>query len=173
MQVPCFVCRGVCKYSTFWTHRRCACVLSFGHWCWCFVAMSRVCAWGFSGMTHHVSRCPLHPTLPCFCLPPHFFPFSSPYFTPWLCFLSFILPPPIWKEHLNSQLLSLSLCITHNSWPAGKNARLSAHEYTAEWMRDIEEGGGGAYVHTWTELALYEDAECRDLHVSFFALQCQ
>lgn len=44
-------------------------------------------------MTHHGSRCPLHPTLHPFFTSSSVCLFPSPYFTPLLCFLSLLYPP--------------------------------------------------------------------------------
>lgn len=66
------------------THRTCECVSV----CCSLVTGVGFCcyglgAWGFSCMTHHVSRCPLHPTLPRF-RHPLYFSLVYSFFTPLL-----------------------------------------------------------------------------------------
>lgn len=73
MQTPCV------QIQHFLNTHRSVCALPSG----LFVC---ICVWGFSGMTHHSSRCLFHPALLLQ------FRFVSQYFTPLLCFLSFLYP---------------------------------------------------------------------------------
>lgn len=73
MQTPCV------QIQHFLNTHRSVCALPSGLFVW-------ICVWGFSGMTHHSSRCLFHSALLLQ------FRFVSQYFTPLLGFLSFLYP---------------------------------------------------------------------------------
>lgn len=164
MQVPCFVCRAVCKYTTFWTHWRCLCMLPFGHWQWLLLPWVE-CVDGCSVVWLITSAGVLYtPPSPVFV----FLLTSSP-FPPYIIFHGSV-SCPLSSPHRTERSIS-PLCHTHTT--AGQQATMLGYQPLSlqqnKW--GIEKGGGGAYVYTWTWLALYEDVKCCETHVSLFAVQ--